>query len=261
MTPRRVIEARAAHLAGRGPLVCTPLVGRTGSAVLAELEVVLPKGPDLLEWRLDHFEQIERTEEVLALGRAVRARAGEVPLILTRRSTREGGQPIRLGEAGVLDLYQAACGAGLADYVDQELSSAPADLARARALTREAGVGLIVSFHDFGGTPPEAELVATLRRARQAGADVAKLAVMPRAPEDVLTLLAATQRGRRELDVPLITMAMGALGASSRLVGWTFGSAVSFAVGAAASAPGQLPVEALRRVNEILTGALGDTQP
>ena len=218
MAAKRIIEAHAAA-GGGAALVCTPLVGRSGPAVLAELEVVLAKGPDLLEWRLDPFEAIARTAEVLAVGRAIRARAGAVPLVLTRRSTREGGQPTPLDEAGVDDLYAAACRAGLCDYLDQELSSGAAHLARARAVSREAGVGLIVSFHDFQRTPPEAELLATLRAARDAGADVAKLAVMPRGPEDVLTLLSATLRGRRELGLPLVTMAMGAQGMLTRLFG------------------------------------------
>jgi len=256
VTSRRIIEESAAPGARQRPLLCTPLVGRTARAVEEELEVVLPKGPDLLEWRVDCFEAIALTAEVLALGRVIRARAGDLPLIFTRRSTREGGEPIPLDEAGVLDLYQAVGRAGLADYLDQELSSGPADLARARAISREVGAGLIASFHDFQRTPTVDELFARLEAASRAGADVAKVAAMARSPEDVLTLLSATLRGRRELGLPLITMSMGPYGSLTRLFGWAFGSSVSFAVGAGSSAPGQLPIETLRRINEILTGAL-----
>jgi 3-dehydroquinate dehydratase-1 len=122
-------------------------------------------------------------------------------------------------------------------------------------------VGLIASFHDFQRTPSADEIFARLEAAGRAGADVAKAAVMAESPEDVLTLLSATVRGRRELGLPLITMSMGPYGSLTRLFGWAFGSAVSFAVGAASSAPGQLPIEALRRVNEILTEALGNAPP
>jgi 3-dehydroquinate dehydratase-1 len=41
-------------------------------------------------------------------------------------------------------------------------------------------------------------------------------------------------------------MAMGGLGAMSRVMGWLYGSAATFAVGQSSSAPGQIGVEDLR---------------
>ena len=49
---------------------------------------------------------------------------------------------------------------------------------------------------------------------------------------------------------------MGAYGSLSRLFGWVFGSSVSFAVGEKSSAPGQVPIEQLNAVVEILQRAL-----
>jgi 3-dehydroquinate dehydratase-1 len=43
-------------------------------------------------------------------------------------------------------------------------------------------------------------------------------------------------------------MAMGPLGAVTRAAGWLFGSALTFAVGASSSAPGQMPIEDVRAV-------------
>jgi 3-dehydroquinate dehydratase-1 len=40
---------------GAFPPICTPLVGRTRDAVLAEVDAVLPKQPDVPEWRVDFF--------------------------------------------------------------------------------------------------------------------------------------------------------------------------------------------------------------
>lgn len=73
--------------------------------------------------------------------------------------------------------------------------------------------------------------------ADQLGADVAKVAVMPRNLDDVLTLFSATLEAGKILRIPLISMSMGPLGAVTRLFGWTFGSALTFAVGASSSAP------------------------
>jgi 3-dehydroquinate dehydratase-1 len=48
--------------------------------------------------------------------------------------------------------------------------------------------------------------------------------------------------------LPLISMSMGAYGSLSRMIGWAFGSTVTFAVGKDSSAPGQVPIEELRAV-------------
>jgi len=45
------------------------------------------------------------------------------------------------------------------------------------------------------------------------------------------------------LRIPVVSMSMGRLGAITRLSGWAFGSAMTFAVGENSSAPGQLAIE------------------
>jgi 3-dehydroquinate dehydratase-1 len=50
-------------------------------------------------------------------------------------------------------------------------------------------------------------------------------------------------------------MAMGALGAVTRTSGWLFGSAMTFAVGASSSAPGQMPIGDVRAAVEVLKRA------
>jgi len=262
MSARRSIEkAGKARGGGELPLVCTPLVGRTREALLEEVRAILPKKPDVLEWRIDFFEGIGRIPEAVEAGKALRALAGETPVILTRRSIREGGEKIPAGDDEVAALYEAACAAGVCDYLDQELSSEPRHMQRAREASRKAGIGLIASFHDFQKTPPGEAIFAKFTAAQAAGADVAKVAVMPRSLEDVLTLVQATLRGRTQLPIPLITMSMGPYGSLTRMFGWVFGSSLSFAVGKSSSAPGQVPIEDLRTVNAILRRSLGGAAP
>ena len=52
--------------------------------------------------------------------------------------------------------------------------------------------------------------------------------------------------------IPLISMSMGPLGAVTRMVGGVFGSALSFAVGAGSSAPGQMPIADLSAVYDVI---------
>ena len=82
---------------------------------------------------------------------------------------------------------------------------------------------------------------------------------MPRHRLDVLTLLAATLEADGKAGIPLISMSMGPLGAVTRMIGGVFGSSLSFAVGAASSAPGQMPIADLTTVYDVIRRARGGT--
>jgi 3-dehydroquinate dehydratase-1 len=100
--------------------------------------------------------------------------------------------------------------------------------------------------------------VNKLAEAAEKQLDVAKVAVMPQTLEDVLTLLSATLEAKSRLSIPLITMSMGKYGMVSRMIGGVFGTALTFAVGAQASAPGQVPIEELRTVLQTIENTMGN---
>ena len=75
---------------------------------------------------------------------------------------------------------------------------------------------------------------------------------MPQRLEDVLSLLSATLESSQTLDIPIVSMSMGGYGSLTRLFGGAFGSAMTFAVGASISAPGQIPIEDMTTVLGIL---------
>jgi 3-dehydroquinate dehydratase-1 len=113
-----------------------------------------------------------------------------------------------------------------------------------------ARVPLLLSMHDFERTPSSDSLLGAFSRIAALGADIVKLAVMPRSEADVTTLLEATWRADRALSIPLVGISMGALGTPSRVLGHRFGSRITWCSGVEASAPGQLPLELLRRLVE-----------
>ena len=232
--------------AGDRPVIITPLVGRTSADIDAELQAILALRPDMLEWRVDFFEGIADSTRVITTARAIQRAAAPVPLLLTRRNSTEGGQPVPIDEAAVVALLCRVCEARCVDLIDYELSNAAQDLARLRAVSAAQGVAMVMSFHDFQRTPDADTLVGKFVAAEGLGADIAKVAVMPQNPQDVLTLLDATWRASQSVAVPLISMSMGGLGAMSRIFGWQYGSAATFAVGKSSSAPGQIAVEDLR---------------
>jgi 3-dehydroquinate dehydratase I len=138
---------------GRLPAVCIPLVARTADALRLEAAAVARLAPDLVEWRVDFFEGLGRTGEVVALAAEIRRTAG-APLLFTRRSEREGGQKIDLDEPRVVELYRAVCAAGAADIVDMEMEAERAHLDVVRDAARARGIALLLSFHDFAATAP-----------------------------------------------------------------------------------------------------------
>jgi 3-dehydroquinate dehydratase I len=256
-TPRP-IQWRGQPLGGgRLPAICAPLVGRTREQLVAEAAAVAAKQPNLLEWRVDFFDGIADTAAVVAVAAAIKTAAGGLPLLFTRRSSREGGEAIALAEPQVIALYRAVCAGGHIDFIDYEMSNDAAQVAQVRDAARAGGVQLVLSFHDFHGTPARELLQQRFALAQQLGADVAKIAVMPRGMDDVLALLAATLEASRTLTIPVISMAMGGAGAITRLAGGLFGSALSFAVGQQASAPGQWPIEELETALALLRKASG----
>jgi 3-dehydroquinate dehydratase-1 len=153
-------------------------------------------------------------------------------------------------------MYKTACENRCVELIDYELSNRPEDIDNLRLVSRAEGIGMIMSYHDFRTTPDAATLDGKFIAAGDLGADVAKVAVMPTDERDVLALLAATSRAREALDIPLISMSMGGVGSLSRLVGWVYGSAATFAVGKSGSAPGQIAIEDLRAALVIVRRAV-----
>ena len=236
--------------AGRPPLICVPLVGRDEDAIRAELAVILPTEPDVIEWRADFFTALPDTTKVIELARIIRNAAGDIPVIFTCRAAHEGGERHPVSEEGVVALYEQVCASDAVDIIDYEMSHVPEQIERLRAASRLHGVAIILSFHDFQGTPGKPAMLARIAEAERLGADIAKIAVMPSVPEDVEALLEATRRAGQSANIPLITMSMGELGLRSRIEGWKYGSVLTFAAGKGASAPGQIPIEKLRAAIE-----------
>ena len=106
-------------------MICTPLVGGRKEDVLRELAVILPKEPDVIEWRIDYFKNIGDLAEVLELARTIKEAAGPIPILFVCRSAREGGGTIPLGDGEVVRLYSTLCDSKLVDLIDYELDNPP----------------------------------------------------------------------------------------------------------------------------------------
>ncbi|MBB5346625.1 type I 3-dehydroquinate dehydratase [Desulfoprunum benzoelyticum] len=251
---RKQIRIRNVVIGGPLPLICLPLVAATRAELIAQAQGLAALQPDLVEWRADGFGAVEDVAACLSALDELRRTIGEMPLIFTCRIDREGGMRT-LAPAKRLEIIVAAIASGAVDLVDIELGNGREFIDAVRQHTRANRVALILSYHNFKETPDETFIYNTLLAAWQAGADIPKLAVMPREYRDVLVLLSATDRARNSvIDSPLVTISMGEQGAVSRVAGGLFGSDITFAVGTAASAPGQIPIAQLRSGMAVLFG-------
>ena len=83
------------------------------------------------------------------------------------------------------------------------------------------------------------------------------MGVMMKGEKDVLTLLSATEEMASDYaDRPIITMSMAGTGVISRLCGEVFGSSMTFGAAKKASAPGQMGVNDLSTVLDLLHKAM-----
>ena len=268
------------------PAVAVSLTGPSLAQARTQARSAIDAGADVLELRVDLLEEAgalaapapldaaTAAAQVLECLRGLReaidttdgADAGS-PVLLTCRTTAEGGRA-HLDDAAYGALLRSVLD-GLTDWAPERRLAAidvevqrgclPQVCTQAHALS----IDVVASFHDFEATPANEALEEVLARMAREGADLAKIAVWPTSADDVARLLGVCARAtagageRSGLGVPVAAMSMGALGAVSR-VAPAFGSALTFAVvpdeqgQARASAPGQLPIQDVRRCLELL---------
>ena len=264
------------------PAVAVSLTGPNLAHARAQARSAIGAGADVLELRVDLLEEtgaltaapmdtaaarvLECLRGVGEVANGADADAG-APLLLTCRTAAEGGRA-QLDDAAYGALLRSVLD-GLADWAPERRPAAidvevqrgclPQVCAQAHGL----GVDVVASFHDFEATPPDEVLEGVLARMADEGADLAKIAVWPTSADDVARLLGVCARATAGTGegagpgVPVAAMSMGALGAVSR-VAPAFGTALTFAVvpdeqgEARASAPGQMPIQDVRRCLELL---------
>lgn len=236
--------------------VIVPITGRNAEELVAQASELARHTLDIVEWRVDFFSEMLNIEAVLEVGRAIVAALGGKPVLFTFRTAAEGGAQA-IAPAHYAELNIALIDSGLVDAVDVEqfFDADAGDLVIAAA--KRAGVAVVGSNHDFQATPPAAEIVRRLVAMQKRGCDIAKMAVMPHDPGDLLTMLSATwTMASQHAETPVITMSMGGVGVITRIGAQTFGSCATFAMVGQASAPGQVPVEDLQPILHLIDANL-----
>lgn len=233
---------------GKGiPKICIPLTGKNREEIIEEMEIVKKSNPDLIEWRVDFFEESDNPERVCEMLGTINDSFKQIPVLFTFRTKEEGGEKSIMSEDYV-KLLKEVSERRLADIVDVQVfwyGERSEDFIKE---LKETGAVVLASSHHFEGTPSVREMSDALYTMENRGADIVKLAVMPQSGKDVCALLEATMERKEHSNKPMITMSMGQSGMLSRICGELTGSCVTFASGKQASAPGQIKADELKKV-------------
>jgi 3-dehydroquinate dehydratase-1 len=224
-------------------LIGTVELGKVPRVVLAtddenlksKLERARLLGIDLVEARVDLLK--EPTEKRVRTFLDVVADYGFYA-VSTVRPVWEGGA-FRGDESERLSLFELLVKHPATGAVDVELRSEI--LPEVRAMARQERKPLIVSYHDFEKTPGESEIEELFGKAVEAGADLVKLAFTGKSHDDAARVCSTLFKFKE----PKVFMVMGEAGKFTRVVGFSFGSLLTYTFFGKPVAPGQIEAERL----------------
>jgi len=224
-------------------LIGTVELGKVPRVVLAtddenlksKLERARLLGIDLVEARVDLLK--EPTEKKVRTFLDVVADYGFYA-VSTVRPVWEGGA-FRGDESERLSLFELLVKHPATGAVDVELRSEI--LPEVRAMARQERKPLIVSYHDFEKTPGESEIEELFGKAVEAGADLVKLAFTGKSHDDAARICSTLFKFKE----PKVFMVMGEAGKFTRVVGFSFGSLLTYTFFGKPVAPGQIEAERL----------------
>jgi len=244
----QVVLAAQTQPAATAVKTIVPITAKTKEQALAQAQVIANTADaDLAEFRIDLLSFASDTKQVIALGHELKKILGNKSLIATIRTKNEGGQ-LEISDADYGKTYQAYLKNPFMDWLDVEMFRDQKVVSEIVQKAHQKKVLVVMSNHDFQKTPSQDEIEKRLLKQDQMGADVLKIAVMPKSKQDVFTLMNATLKVSQQTTKPLLTMSMGQLGTISRVATANMGGSYSFGMIGQASAPGQIDVTKLKQI-------------
>lgn len=224
--------------------ICVPVIGRTDEEIKDMMRLAKNSHTDVVEWRVDYYENVNEIDKVIALLKECRTILEDKELLFTYRNEEENKEK-GLSAPEYLLLCKTAILTKLIDYIDVEFLLGDTII---NSIVKHAKIGhtkVLMSNHDWDSTPRCEIIENRLLKMFEKGADIAKVACMPRGSKDVEEVIHAGEEiSKKYHDIILISM--GELGKETRLHPQLSGSCMTFAsLPNMASAPGQIEVETL----------------
>ena len=225
-----------------------PITAKTAEQAIAQAQVIASNpNADVAEFRIDLLEFSADTQKVIALGQQLNQILKEKPLIATIRTHNEGGK-MTVSDQDYEKIYSDYLKKPFMQLLDIEMFRDVGSITKLIKLAHNKNVLVIMSNHDFAKTPEQQDIENRLLKQDQMGADILKIAVMPKSKQDVFTLMNATLAVSQKSQKPLLTMSMGQLWTISRVATANMGGSLSFGMIGEASAPGQIDVTQLKQL-------------
>lgn len=229
-------------MSNRGPLpkICIALGFGDVETLLRHARAELDSGESFLEFRLDYLPQPSAGVEAI---RRLLAERPDCSLLATCRRHQNHGRFNGSIEEQVR-ILESAIDAG-ARAIDIEIESA--ELAHARVEHLRSKALVVISFHNYGGTPAVDPI---LRRMMKVPADCYKLVTTARKPSDNYKVLALSKAHPK---TKMVLLAMGEMGLPTRVLSASMGGLFTYAAPNAAegTAPGQISARFLRNLYRI----------
>jgi len=216
--------------------VCVAIAAERLSEAIDQIEKAESLGADLMEIRLDYLHDLGELDKIV--------KSTSLPLIATNRQYEQGGCRRQNEDQRVQSLLDAAK-LGF-QYVDVELTTNA--LRSTIEKLREKGSGVMVSSHDFKGTPNLTEMEKIVRSEMEVGADICKLITTANGVVDNVPCLLLNWNVSKVTKV--VCFAMGERGMVSRVLAPVFGAPFTYASveEGRETASGQLSITSLRKL-------------
>lgn len=227
------------------PLVVGTLTGE--GSLPSQIKKAKSPFVDIVEVRLDTFPWIHApfsvsTPKSQNLLTHIR-KATKKPLLLTLRSFTECGKAVpekfRLSDEQrmtILARLLSSC-----DMIDVEIRRWPFAKV-ATALAHRHDLSVIHSYHQFSGRFRATDAAKWAKKSNQIKGDIVKIAITPKTNEDLEDFLTW---GMALNNPARILIGMGKVGLPSRLLGFSFGSVMTYGHLGRSAAPGQWPADVL----------------
>jgi 3-dehydroquinate dehydratase / shikimate dehydrogenase len=222
------------------PRICIALGFPDAETLLNHARKEYDAGERFFEFRIDYLPS---PEQGIAAIRKFLARHSDCTILATCRRHQNHGRYNGSVEEQVRVLEDAI--AAGAQAVDIEIESAENCAERLQSLRAQAYV--LLSYHNYGGTPPTESI---LRRMIRVPADGYKLVTTARKPSDSYRLLGLARAFPK---TPMVLLAMGEPGFSTRVLSPIFGGLYTYAAPNAAegTAAGQVSARQLRHLYRV----------
>ena len=206
--------------------ICAVVHVKDRESLFEDITYLQNKDYDICELRLDYFKYINDKNKVIELLKEVKLLLNN-SILVTIRSHSEGGN-YDMDNEYYYSLYKDIITHHLTDYIDIELNKDKISNFELIDYAHSHNVKVIMSYHNFNETYSNEKLKEYIEEMEIMGADIAKIAVMPRCKEDVVNVINLNMLLSSYMSIPVMIISMSELGKITRVLGDMMGSYMTY---------------------------------